>query len=116
VPLRVRVSLRSDRYQVDGAGFREVVLAPGETRLLTFRVRAVAPGATAPVRVVVSDPDGVLPLAAGTIVVRSTAFSPVAMTLTAGALIFLLVWWMRDARRRRRSRVAERVAERVPAT
>jgi hypothetical protein len=115
VPLRVRVSLQSDRYQVDGAGFREVVLAPGETQLLTFRVRAVAPGATAPVRVVVSDPDGVLPLAAGTMVVRSTAFSPVAMTLTAGALVFLLVWWVRDARRRRRSRVAEHAKQPVPA-
>lgn len=101
VPLRVRISLATPRYALEDAGTREVVLEPGVTEILTFRVRALVPGGTSPVRVVVSDLDGVIDLATGRIIVRSTASSPVAIGLMTGALVVLMVWWLRDGARRR---------------
>jgi hypothetical protein len=124
VPLRVQVRLASARYEVEGGPTREVVLAPGTTEILTFRVRAVTPGGTSPVQVVVSDLDGVLDLASGTVVVRSTAFSVVAVVVTAGAGAFLLLWWARGraARRRRSASSTEprpgpaRAPDKIPAS
>lgn len=117
VPLRVRISLRSARFEVEGGPTREVVLEPGTTDILTFRVRALAPGGTSPVQVVVSDLDGVLDLATGTVVVRSTAFSVAAVITTVGAALFLLLWWARGraARRRDPGRPAPRVPDRETA-
>jgi hypothetical protein len=103
IPLRVKIALRSPRYEVEGGPTREVVLAPSSTEILTFRVRARSPGGTSPIQVVVSDLDGVLDLAVGTVVVRSTAFSVAAVVVMAGAALFLLLWWLRGRAARRRS-------------
>ncbi len=46
-------------------------------------------------------PTGRLPLAAGTIIVRSTATSVVGIVLSLGAVAVLLGWWLRTARRSR---------------
>lgn len=103
VPLRVLITLRTSRYEVDGGPTREVVLEPDSTQILTFGLRAVTPGGTSPIQVVVSDMEGIIDLATGTVVVRSTAFSGVAVAITAGGAVFLLLWWAREARRRRRA-------------
>lgn len=117
VPLRVLVTLQTARYEVDGGATREIVLEPDATQLLTFQIRALTPGGTSPIRVVISDLDGQLDLARGTVVVRSTAFSAVAVAVTAGAAAFLLLWWLRGASRRRRAGQAPRGGDpRVEAT
>jgi hypothetical protein len=102
LPLRVLVTLASARYEVDGGATREIVLQPGETQVLTFTVRALTPGGTSPIQILVTDLQGDVEIAQGRVVVRSTAFSLVGLLITAGAAVFLLAWWLREAARRRR--------------
>jgi hypothetical protein len=107
VPLRVRVSLESARYDVEGGSTRALVLQPGRIETLTFRVTALSPGGTSPVQVVVRDAAGDLDLAQSTVVVRSTAFSVAGAMATAGAGAILLLFALSQvARRRTRSRIA----------
>lgn len=101
VALRVRLTLLTPRYDVEGGPVRELVLAPNDTAILTFAVRDRAPGGTAPIRVVISDTDGRVNLAGGTIVVRSTAVNAAALFVTAGAGLALLAFGLRGAARRR---------------
>jgi hypothetical protein len=104
-PLSVRVRLATPRYEFKGGPLHTPVrVPPGSTTTLTFAVRALSPGGTNPIGVVVEDPTGGLVLARGTIVVRSTAYSLVTLLITGGAGVFLLVWWIRDAAQRRRPR------------
>ncbi len=102
VPLRLRLELRTASYEIDGGPTREIVLQPDSAEILTFQVRALRPGRTDGVAIVVTDADGVVELAAGTVVVRSTAFSVAGVVITAGAALFLLGWGMRELARRRR--------------
>jgi hypothetical protein len=102
VPLRVRVSLESARYEVAGGSTREVILQPDRTEILTFGVRARTPGGTSPVQVVVRDMAGDLDLAQGTVVVRSTAFSVAGVITTAGAALVLFMVAVRQVTKRRR--------------
>lgn len=111
MPLRLRVELRSPRYEFEDGAAREVVVQPGESRIITVGVRALAPGGTSPVQVVVSDPDGAVQLASGAVIVRSTAFSVVGVLATAAAALFLLGWGVREAVRRRRTPGATTVTE-----
>lgn len=111
VPLRVRVRLLSQRFVIDDEPIGQPpdeqggwVLQPSEARTLTFQARAVTPGGRAPISVVVEDVHGVLTLAEGTVVVRSTAVSVAAVVVTAAAGLFLLGWLLRQAARRRRRR------------
>lgn len=102
VPLRVTVRLRTAAYEVEGGPTREVELPPEQDQLLSFDVRARAPGGTSPVQVIVTDPHGLAELATGTVVVRSTAVSVAGVVVTAGAALFLaLALWRQIARRRR---------------
>jgi hypothetical protein len=103
IPLRVRITLTSPRYEVEGGPTREVVLQPQTTEILTFGVRALSPGGTSPIQVVISDVEGTLDLARGRVVVRSTAFSIVGLVVVAGAGVFLIGWLLREVSRRRRT-------------
>jgi hypothetical protein len=103
LPLRVRLALQTARFEVEGGPVRELVLEPGTAQVLTFRVRSLTPGGTSPIQVVVSDVDGDLVLGSGTVVVRSTAFSRVALGVTVGAGTILVLWLLWGAVRRRRS-------------
>lgn len=111
VPVRVRVRLESQRFlfseepigqpaDADGGW----VIPAGDSRTLTFQASAVTRGGRAPISVVVEDIDGVIVLARDTLVVRSTAVSIAALVVTGAAGFFLLVWLVRQASRRRRSR------------
>lgn len=108
VPLRVLLQLRTASYDIDGGPDRELVLEPGRTEILSFSVRALRPGRTEGVQILVTDPDGRVELASGTVVVRSTAFSVAGVVVTVGAALFLLVWGLREVARRR-SRGRDRV-------
>lgn len=106
VPLHLRVQVRSPRFRLVGPSIQRFTLRPGQSRTLAFRVRARVPGSTYPLRVFVQDPDATFRLAEASVVVRSTAYSVAALAVTAGAGLFLLVWWLVD-RRRRRGRAGE---------
>lgn len=101
VPLHLRVQVRSPRFRLVGPSIQRFTLTPGQSRTLTFRVRARVPGSTYPLRVFVEDPDATFRLAEASVVVRSTAYSVAALAVTAGAGLFLLVWWLVDRRARR---------------
>lgn len=115
VPLRVRVRLATNRYTFDRGDAQEVVLEPGEVRTLTFAARALTAGGTHSIRVFVEDPAGGAVLAQGTVVVRSTAYSRVALVVTGAAAAFLLLWWLRDLTRRRGRGPGRRQPARAPA-
>jgi hypothetical protein len=91
---------------------RPVVLDPGETTTVEFSVSALTPGITAPMQVRVTDVDGQRQLATERVVVQARTTSVAALALTAGAGLFLAVWWARDIARRRRTHRDER--SRVP--
>jgi hypothetical protein len=102
VPLRVVLHLRTASYDIDGGPVRELVLEPGRAQVLTFDVRALRPGRTDGVQLLVTDVDGTVTLAESTVVVRSTTFSVAGLVVTLGAALFLLGWGVREAARRRR--------------
>jgi len=107
-PLRLSVRMGpTARLEFDDHAPTELVLQPGQTTTLTFAVTAVSAGGLQPVEVVVTDPEGIRVVANGTVVVRSATYSVVALVITAGAAIFLLVWWGRDIAKRRRVRSTE---------
>ncbi|CAN5249509.1 hypothetical protein BH20ACT9_BH20ACT9_20350 [soil metagenome] len=108
VPLHLRVQVRGPRFRLVGPSIQRFTLRPGQSRTLAFRVRARTPGSTYPLQVLVQDPDATLRLAQASVVVRSTAYSVAALAVTAGAALFLLVWWLVDRRRRRGRARAER--------
>jgi hypothetical protein len=100
VPLRLLVRLESQRYAFQGGAVRQVDMEPGQERTLVVQTQALTPGGTYPIRVVVEDMDGLAELAEGTVVVRSTGINVAALVATLGAALFLLGWWIRQARRR----------------
>jgi Family of unknown function (DUF6049) len=101
--VRVAVQLDSDNKLEfpDGEAF-PLDLPEGTTRLEVL-VRARASG-TSRVAVRLTSPDGLLSLGETDLNVRSTAVSGVGLVLSAGALVFLLVWWARNWRTARRQR------------
>jgi Family of unknown function (DUF6049) len=91
-PMRVRIALQSPRLEFLNGSSRDVLLEPpGEH--FDFSVRAQTTGRFA-VGIQIQTPDGI-PIAASTIVVRSTAYNRVALILTIGAALFLAAWWGR---------------------
>lgn len=101
-PLRAIVELDSDSLDFPQGTTREVQLDRLNTSA-RFVVRARSSG-TFPMRVRLMSPDGRLELASSRLVVRSTAFSGVGVLISAGAALFLVVWWGRHLRRGRRAR------------
>jgi hypothetical protein len=119
-PLQVRVRLDSDQLRfLDGAE-RLVTLASQNTTE-RFLVESRSTGAF-PLEITVTSPDGLLKIASSELTIRSTVVSGVGAVLTAGAGLFLLVWWGNDLRRsrrrrngraRRRGRIAAKAAARA---
>jgi len=119
-PLQVRVRLESDQLRfLDGAE-RFVTLA-SENTTDRFRVESRTTGAF-PLEITVTSPDGLLSIDTSELTIRSTVVSGVGAVLTAGAGLFLLVWWGNDLRRsrhrrngraRRQGRIAAKAAARA---
>lgn len=119
-PLQVKVRLESDQLRfLDGAE-RFVTLASQNTTE-RFRVESRTTGAF-PLEITVTSPDGSLKINSSELTIRSTVVSGVGAVLTAGAGLFLLVWWgndlrrsrlRRDGRARRQGRIAARAAARA---
>ena len=102
-PVHVQVRIESEKLIVrDQDRVRTLDLA----RLNTterFSVKARTSGDTG-LNILVESPDGSLPIATTLLTVRSTAASGVGIVLSAGAALFLVVWWGRDFRRGQRAR------------
>jgi hypothetical protein len=99
-PVQVELTLRSSRLRFLGGPSRIVQLAR-PVQQFAFPVRAQTTGRF-PVRVELATPDGE-PIGSSRIVVRSTAYNRVALLITAGAALFLAVWWGRRLLSRRRA-------------
>ena len=118
-PLQVRVRLESDQLRFLDGSERYLTLAPQNTTE-RFRVESRTTGAF-PLVITVTSPDGALLVNSSELTIRSTVVSGVGAVLTAGAGIFLLVWWGNDLRRSRRGRRGgrarrqERIAARAAA-
>jgi hypothetical protein len=118
-PLQVRVKLESDQLRFLDGSERSLTLAPQNTTE-RFRVETRSTGAF-PLVIVVTSPDGALVVNTSELTIHSMAVSGVGAVLTAGAGLFLLIWWgndLRRSRRRRRSgraRRQERIAARAAA-
>ena len=69
------------------------VLQPGESRLVQMAVQAQTTGRF-PITVQILAPEGGL-IAQSQLIVRSTAYNRLALFVTAGAVLFLLLWWGR---------------------
>ena len=100
----VMVKLDSTRLEVPQQGRNGIAvrLATGANDL-RIPVRARASGSF-PLDVTVSTPRGARVLAEGRFSVRTTVLNGVGITLTAGSLVVLLVWWARHFRDGRRDR------------
>jgi hypothetical protein len=96
-PVRLRVVLLSPRLDFLEGSARDITL-DGEAHSLTFPVRAQTTGRF-PVTVLVETPAG-RTIAESQILVRSTAYNRVALGVTAGAAVFLALWWGRRFWRR----------------
>jgi hypothetical protein len=101
-PVHVVVHLDSDKLDFPRGAAIPLQLDNEATRI-DIAVEARASGAF-PLDVVVTSPDGALALARSRFTIRSTAFSGVGIVLSAGAGVFLLVWWARNWSVSRRAR------------
>jgi hypothetical protein len=99
-PLQVRVRIESDQLRfLDGA--ERFVTLSSQNTTERFRVESRSTGAF-PLEITVTSPDGLLTINRTELTIRSTVVSGVGAVLTAGAGLFLLVWWGNDLRRSRR--------------
>lgn len=99
VPVRVRVRLDSPKATFPGGRARTVELRD-EQLTVDFQVEALATGSF-PIRVVLETVEDARPLTAGSVVLRSTAVSAVALAAVGGGALFLIIGSMRRGRRRR---------------
>lgn len=99
-PVEVSLTLSAPRLRFVG-GPRRLVVLEQEQQAFVFPVRAQTTGRF-PVDVLVETPTG-KQIASSRIVVRSTAYNRVALLLTVGAGLFLVVWWGRRLVPRRKS-------------
>lgn len=100
--LTVRVELEADQLEFPDGRVITTALAPGTTRL-EVPVRTRTSGGFSMV-VTVTSPDRSIVLDTSSFDVRSTTISGVGLVLSAGAGLFLVVWWARHWRSSRRSR------------
>ncbi|HEV2368824.1 MAG TPA: DUF6049 family protein, partial [Acidimicrobiales bacterium] len=118
VPIAVRVTVSSDQLQFPGGGTS--VTLPVQTlshQNTTFNVPVITRGTGSfPLRVSIVTANGSLVVNNTRLTIRSRAFSGVGVALSAGALVFLAVWWGRELRRSRRARRPEPEAAASPAT
>lgn len=101
VPIETTVRLSSAKLEFPEGDVLPLSLPPGSTRLdLAVRTRA---SGSIPLTVTITSPDGSLTLAEVDYSIRSTAVAGMGVILSAGAALFLLVWWARHWHRTRRS-------------
>lgn len=110
-PVVVVLHARSTKLEFPEGDAIELTLTEPITRL-DLAVRARTSGSVK-LDLSVTSPDGVLVLDEHHLTVQSTAISGAGALLSAGAAVFLLVWWARHWRRTRRS--AKLVAATHPA-
>jgi hypothetical protein len=100
-PVRLRVSVDSAKVGFpSGAAQLAQVNPPNET--VDFTVLARAAGSF-PLDVRLETPDGDRLIARGSVTLRSSAVSTVALLVVAGSTLFLLLAWGRRSRRRRKA-------------
>ncbi len=97
----VILQVASDRLRFPGGATRTITLTHQNTTQ-RFTIQSLGSG-NVPLRVLLKSPDGRVVLAQSRFTVRSRNASGVGIALSAGALLFLLVWWYRHAAHRRRS-------------
>ncbi|MBW3614126.1 MAG: hypothetical protein KY439_02305 [Actinobacteria bacterium] len=102
-PVRGVLRVDSDTLDFPQGASQELALVRRNTTL-PITVRAHASGSF-PLRVRLQSPTGSLLLASSRYTVRSTAVSGVGTALSAGAALFLLVWWGNHLRVRRSRRL-----------
>lgn len=102
-PVRAVLRIESDTLDFPQGASRELTLSRRNTTL-PIMVRGQASGSF-PLRVRLEAPTGGLVLASSRFTVRSTAVSGVGTALSAGAVLFLLVWWGNHLRIRRSRRL-----------
>ncbi|WP_370326721.1 DUF6049 family protein [Euzebya sp.] len=108
------VSVEATRF--DFADDTQAVTLPARSsQRLVFDARALNPGAFAPVAVTISDPTGALRIARTQISVRSAAVPVVGLVASVGSVLVLLVWGVRQGRRRRKVGRHERRTRQSPA-
>jgi len=96
-PLRVRLRFESPRLRFVRGEEQELTLEPGNNRIdVPVTVRSSGEFL---LRTTVESPAGRVVLARSSVRVRSTTFSGVGLILSGGALLVLVVWWGRTARR-----------------
>lgn len=101
IPVHVVVHLRSPKLEFPDGESIPLTLTDATTRV-DIDVRALASGSF-PLEVRVTSPDGAVTVSTIDFSVQSTAVSGVGVFLSAGAALFLMVWWARHWRRTRRS-------------
>jgi hypothetical protein len=106
--VHVEVELTSDKLEFKGAApgepsTLELVLGAGSTTTQAVPVKARTSG-TFQLGIVVRAPDGALALGATRVTIASTVASGVGIVLSAGALVFLALWWGKHWRTVRRAR------------
>lgn len=98
-PLQVLLAFRSGELEFTGDNPRLVTLQPGVNDLdIPIRTRR---SGELEFSIDVTSPDANLRLGEIEVRVLSRAISGVGVLLSGGALVFLVVWWIRNARRRR---------------
>ncbi len=98
-PAHVLLQLASDRLKFPGGSTKLITLAHRNTTQ-RFTVQSIGSG-TFPLRVLLKSPDGHVVLGEARLTIRSTNASGVGIGLSIGALLFLVIWWIRHHRGRR---------------
>lgn len=112
-PLQVLVRLDSGQLTFPNGSERLLTLGSQNTTE-SFTVETRAPGSF-PLSIIVTSPDRSMVVNRSELTIRSTVVSGVGAALTAGAGIFLLVWWANDLRRSRQRRRRAGSAGDIPA-
>ena len=108
-PFPVRLRIRVDSAKVGfPTGATRIIQVDPPNNTVDFTVLARAAGAF-PLDVRLETPDGARLIARGSVILRSTAVSTVALLVVAGSTFFLLLAWAR--RSRKRTRAAARAHE-----
>lgn len=90
----LRLTLQLVSQNLRNPASADLVLAPGASETLRFRVELKTTGRSL-VRIEVLSPGGRVIQRGGTIVVRSTDYNRIALVITAAAALVLLVLWAR---------------------
>ncbi len=111
-PLRVAVSLQSADLSFRVHELALTLHPKNNTREISVSARTAG---DFPFELSVRTRSGSFMLAQGRVLIRSTAISGVAVGLSAGAVVFLFVWWGRSVLKKRRGRHVRRGSPSPPA-